>query len=488
MINHRVPRQRRDRGSILPIVLVLVVVISVVVVALADYASTTLRYGQVVERSADRLATVKGATENALEDLARGTSACTQTALAGNSGGYTYTLGDTINGIAPEINCQVIGGNINVVDSFAVILTGASGQTGPLLTITNGGNSANAEKVFDGPVYMARPPTDAGANPTLAFNATLTIQQGDLWYSNSVCPSPAVQIPSQLTIAPAGYGPKCRTEPWNVLFQGRRPPEPNVDNSGAFPDRSENAPAPDALGCRVWSPGHYEDAPELPNQSYNYFRSGDYYFDDIGEWQIQNAFVLFGYPGATGPSIDGPDPQDTFANNPCRSAWNEADKTGASLYMGGDSRIRVRSGSTFEVSGRSHGGYNVGMQALETVGDSSDITGNQRIVAVESGGNKQLSVQGLVWAPFAGFEFDLISNDAVAALTGGAVVAELVAGASANANNFVVSVETQPSTSRLQITATADNSGQTEMKTILDYRTDRQYAVLSRRIVDLTPE
>lgn len=481
-------RPPRDGGSILPIVLVLTVVMSIVVVALADYASTTLRYGQVVERSADRLATVKGATENALEDLARGTSACTQTALAGNAGGYTYTLGDTINGIAPSINCEVIGGSINVVDTFAVILTGAGGQTGPLLTVTNGGNSANAQKVFEGPVYMARPPTPVGANPTLAFNATLTIQQGDLWYSSASCPSPAVQIPSELTITPAGYGPKCRTEPWTTLFQGRRPPEPNVESSSAFPNRSENPPAPDGLGCRVWSPGRYDDAPELPNQSYNYFRSGDYYFEDIGEWDIQNAYVLFGYPGATGPSIDGPGPQDTFANNPCRNAWNEGNQTGAALYMGGDSRITVRSGATLEVSGRTHGTYNVGLQALEDNGDDSDVTGNQRIVLVESGGNKQLSIQGLVWAPGAGFEFDLISNDAVAALTGGAVVAELAAGASANANNFVVSVDTQPSTSRLQITATASNSVETEMRTILDYRTDRQYAVLSRRILDLTPE
>ena len=482
------PPRSRDHGSILPIVLVVVVIISVVVVALADYASTTLRYGQVVERSADRLATVKGATENALEDLARGTSACTQTALSGNSGGYTYTLGDTINGIAPQINCEVIGDSINVVDAFAVIMTGAGGQTGPLLTITNGGNSVNAEKVFDGPVYIAEPPTATGPDPTLSFNATLTIQQGDLWYSSETCPSPGVQIPDQLTISPAGYGPKCRTEAWDVLFQGRRPPEPNVEDTGAFPDRSATAPAPDALGCRVWSPGRYSSPPELPNQSYNYFRSGDYYFDDIEHWDIQNAFVLFGYPGTTGPSIDGPDPQDTFANNPCRDAWNEPDKSGAALYMGGDSHIHIGAGTTFEVSGRMHGTYNVGLQALEDVGDDSDLGGNDRIVQTESGGNKQLSIQGLVWAPFAGFEFDLIANEAVAALTGGAVVAELAAGASANANNFVIGVDTQPATSQLQITATASNQGETRMRTILVYRTDRQYAVLSRRILNLTPE
>ena len=61
----------RDSGSILPIVLVIVVVMGMVTVAVANYASTTLRYGQVVEQSADRLASVNGALDNALEAVDR---------------------------------------------------------------------------------------------------------------------------------------------------------------------------------------------------------------------------------------------------------------------------------------------------------------------------------------------------------------------------------------------------------------------------------
>lgn len=471
---------RGDTGSVLPIVLVLIVVISVVVVALASYASGVLRLGQVAEASADRLATANGAMDNALEDIQRNASDC----LLFNQ---DYSLSDTINGITADITCDWQGGDLNLVDAFAVVMTGAgTGRNGPLLTITNGGNSANAEKIFEGPVYMAAAPSGS----TMNFLATLTIKNGDLYYSNGgTCPG-TVALPARLTITPSGYTTKCKAEDWSTLFAGRRPPEPNVANSVAFPTRSSVAPAPDALGCRVWQPGRYTSPPNLPNHSYNYFLSGDYFFDNFGTWDTSNAFVLMGYPGSTGPSIDGPASQDTFANNPCRTAWQDADTTGAAVYLGGNSNIRVEQNSTFEVSGRQHGGYNVGIQALEDI-SASTVRGEERIVTTASGGNKQLSVQGLVWAPYAGFEFDLISNDAVAALTGGAVVGELSAGASANANNFVIRVDSQPKTNVLNLTATAVRDGSTSVKAVVDVRTTgatTSYGVRSRRVIGLTPE
>ena len=45
---------------VLPLVLVVAVVLGVVVVALATYASTNLKYGGVVEERADRLAAADG--------------------------------------------------------------------------------------------------------------------------------------------------------------------------------------------------------------------------------------------------------------------------------------------------------------------------------------------------------------------------------------------------------------------------------------------
>ncbi|MDJ0770136.1 MAG: hypothetical protein QNJ12_15145 [Ilumatobacter sp.] len=480
-------RIRRDHGTVLPLVLVIVVVLSLVVISVAKYSAATLRQGQVVEASADRLAAADGATDNALEAIDRGSSPCTITALGAS--GYTYPLGDTVNDIDPSITCQVVGGQVNAVDSFAVIITGDGGQTGPLLEITNGGSSPQAQKVFEGPVYLARTPRANAPNQTMDFSATLTLKDGDLWYSNPTCPATDVDLPTQLTITPAGYTTKCLTDDWFTLFGSRKPPVPAV---AALTPQASTTPTPDANGCYIWPAGRYSSPPQLANQSYNYFESGDYFFDDIGTWQLANTFVLAGYPGSIGPGIPGYKNSDTYATNPCRNAWNSAaDQSGAAFFMGGTSNIDLTNNSALEISGRAQGAYNVGLQALDAADAgalASTITGDGRIVLSNSGTNKQLSIQGLVWAPQAGLEFDLIANDAVAALTGGAVVAELSAGASAQANNFVIRVDTQPSTANVELTVTATKEGTTKVRTLITYRTDTEYAVLSRRVTEITPE
>jgi hypothetical protein len=491
---------RPDAGSVLPLVLVLCVILSLVVVAVAKYATADLRYGRVVEDSADRLATADAAMDNALEEFSRGTSPCVLTQLADLEGGYTYSLQDTINGIQPEITCEVVGGDVNAVDAFAVVLTGENGQSGPLLDIRNGGNSNQAQKTFEGPVYMAAAPA---VDSTVNLMADLKVLDGDLWYTNSTCPSGTVDLDNaskEITIAPAGYTTKCLTETWEDLFLNRKPPETPVSSLGT--------PDPvviDSLGCRVWSPGRYTAAPDLHDGeqwSYNYFRSGDYYFENIGVWTLDKTWVLAGWPGTSGPSIED-NKNGNAATNPCRNAWtldsadagNPGDQSGATFYMGGDSQIGINNNASLEISGRLQGTvgadrFNVGLQALETIGVPSALpgAGNDRIVGIDSGSGAQLSIQGLVWAPYTGLTFEGISNDAVAALTGGAVLAELSAGASANTENFVISVETQPTEARFRITTTATNTGTTEVSTLLDYRTDKVYSIISRRVLDLTPE
>ena len=483
------PAQRGDRGSVLPLVLVFSVVLSMVVVALATYASATVRSGQVAEDSSDRLSSANGAMDSALEDIERGVSPCLLF-------GQDYTVTDSVNGMSSEVDCTWPGGRFKVGDLFAVVMTGeGAGRTGPLLTVTNGGASPQAEKIFEGPVYMADTPTDVGANPTLDIRANFTSKNADLAYSAADCGTATPSLPGALTISPVGYGTQCYDNlPWDdtEMFGSFQPPEPTVTNPVAFPIRSSVAPPPDALGCHIWPAGRYNSPPLLANQSYNYYQSGDYYLRNTGEWAINQAFVLFGYPGATGPSIDGPRPQDTFTNNPCRDAWaNEPNPTGATLYLGGNSQIVVDQNATVEISGRDHGGHNVGLQALENQGMPSTIEGEARILRTGPGSNKQLSIQGLVWAPNAALEFDLIANEAVAALTGGAVVSELSAGAAANASNFTIRVLSSPATKTLRITTSATNSGTTQVRAVVTVQRSQgatAYALRSRRVLGLAAE
>ena len=238
---------QRDAGSILPLVLVFTVVLAMVVVALATYASSTLRLGQAAERSSDRLASANGAMDSALEDLERGVGPCLLF-------GQDYTVTDVVNDMSPEVDCTWVGGRFNVGDLFAVVMTGAgAGRTGPLLTVTNGGNSANAQKVFEGPVYMAATPTPSGANPTLDFGATLEIKNADLSYSSTDCGSVTPSLPNQLTISPVGYGTQCYEEPWDdpEMFGAFLPAEPAVTNTTAFPAR--RVPRPRQMRSAVGS-------------------------------------------------------------------------------------------------------------------------------------------------------------------------------------------------------------------------------------------
>jgi hypothetical protein len=296
---------------------------------------------------------------------------------------------------------------------------------------------------------------------------------------------------SNLLITPEGYGIRCVATPdWETLFQSARPSESAVSSLAAAP-----APSVDASGCTVFSPGRYTTQPVLG--AYNYFRSGDYYFAGIGEWSIANSYALFGWPGPTGPSIPGKH-NDTIADNRCVGAWeSDTDQSGATVYLGGNSRITIGEKGALEISGRAQGGRLVGLQALETTGTPSTIHGDDpvgslplgtRLVKTDSGGNKQLSIQALVWAPYGSFEFGNVSNDAVAALTGGAVVSEIFLQAAASATNFLVTNGHTSADRRLEFTATAvsPNGGTTKVRAIVVYR-DGDYALESRRVMCTTP-
>lgn len=493
-------RRRDDRGVVLPLTLVIVVVLAVVIAAIATYASATLRYGQTVEESADRLAAANGAMDNALEALDRNASLCALTTLANATDGYEYDLlsptaaVSTINGVNPTIRCRTIGGAITGVEEFALILTGDPGTGARDGAILNIDGSTTPRKVIDGPVFMALTPNTTNID----LGAPLTLQNGDLWYARAgACPASGVNVPlypsgtRNLLITPSGYRIACiETPDWESLFASARPNEAAVAALGTPPPA-----VVDGAGCTVFSPGRYTSPPALG--AYNYFRSGDYYFENVGTWTIANSYALFGWPGASGPGIPGKG-NDTLANNQCVGAWeSDTDQGGATVFLGGDSRITIGANGALEVSGRHQTGQFVAVHALESAGVPSIVHGDDpatlpfptRLISVGSGGNKQISIQGLLWAPFASIEFDNVSNEAVAALTGGAVVGEIFLQAPASATNFVVSRGGTSADRRLEITSTAvsANGGETAVRAIVTYR-DGDYALESRRVMCITPD
>src|SRR5829696_4299281 len=132
-------RRSHDRGSILPMVLVTTVVLGIVVVAVADYTSTNLRYGQVVEARAGRVAAGQGALDDTMEQLSLRRSLCT---TIPGAAGIDVPFPETVNGTTVLVHCEVVGGAVPPTDGYAIVITGegAPNNGEPLLDIDNSGN------------------------------------------------------------------------------------------------------------------------------------------------------------------------------------------------------------------------------------------------------------------------------------------------------------------------------------------------------------
>lgn len=485
----------RDRGVILPLVLVVSVILSVVVVAIASYAATTLRHGQVVEASSDRVAAAEAGLDWALDRYSRGLTTCDSA-----TGQEVGVFPGEVNGLNARVTCTTVGAAIPGVGKYAIVMTGEDlpSVSDPLLS-RSGANSESKE--IRGPVYMER--------PTFGLLAPLTVVNGWLLHHDDACTGSFVTSnpPLSPNFAVAATEPTfCSDQDWTQLF-GANDPVASLPSALAPP------PQVDPNGCVVWSPGRYDSSNVADFASsfgggatYNYFISGEYFFDDLGELDLKGSYVLAGYPGIRGPNIYQIKPQDTFASHPCREAWwydgfeatglPRGDRLGATWYLGGSSSVFVGGGSALEISGRLQDFNNTTARArvsLQTLdpgsANATTVRGAQEIVTTKSGSGSQLAMRGLVWAPYSSFSFDNVANDVVAALQGGAVVSALRAGAAAQTDGFLIEVSSQPVETQFLIESTATNTGTATVRAIVDYQpSPAEVSVISRRVVDVTPE
>ena len=72
----KVPNHDRDRGVMLPIVLVVTVVMSLAVIAIANYVSTDLSYGRVTIDRANRLAAADAVMNYGIDQLKLRNAGC----------------------------------------------------------------------------------------------------------------------------------------------------------------------------------------------------------------------------------------------------------------------------------------------------------------------------------------------------------------------------------------------------------------------------
>ena len=159
------PGHERDRGVMLPIVLVVTVVMSLAVIAIANYVSTDLSYGRVTIDRANRLAAADAVMNYGIDQLKLRNAGCLLSTGVSSLPG----LNSPVNGAASTLTCQRVGGGIGDIQAWAAVMTGigvpTNGANAYLLS-TQSGNAV--DKILGGPVYM-----DRVTNQSFAFGPTV---------------------------------------------------------------------------------------------------------------------------------------------------------------------------------------------------------------------------------------------------------------------------------------------------------------------------
>ena len=478
-------RAERDQGMILPIVLIISTVSAMVIIALANYVTVDLRYGKVVEERADRLAAADGGLRYGVEQLRNfhGQLGALCNTAAATGGGYTQQFPPVINGSTTKVTCRRVGNLISDLDGWGVVVTGQGVPAGqPMFTTKGAGQSENV-KTFSGPVYVADP-------TRMALSARMEIDDGDLYYSSTDCTVP-LTIPAitsgYLAFVPDFFrGVECADLPWTGLFNA---PKVLVAGNEVAPTPPTNVPLPPVPvgGCTVFSPGKYTS---LPLGSDNYFKAGEYYFENV-DMSIQNQTVVAGFPFNAGDSakIDQPACRLQQDIDAAATMALPGGSGGATFYLGGSSKIRIENGAGLEIFRRLINRTYLSVFALGTSGTgyiASTLGWNDWLLETKSGSNNDVAVHGLFWAPLAGASLGNITNAANGQLLGGLVVANLDTQASASASAFSIGIETSPRDAKFLLSSTATLYGHsTTIQAVVQFRpTSSDLAINSWRVVD----
>jgi hypothetical protein len=475
----------RDEGAILPLVLVATIAFALIIGSLASYVSAQLRYGNVVEQRADRLAAADGGLRYGVEKLRMFQTLCTT--AAGTGGGYTTIFPPQINGATTAVTCRRIGNPISDVQGWGAVVTGDGVPAGQPLFITKGAGGAETGniKTFRGPVYVSDP-------TRLEFGAKLVLEDGDLWYSMTNCDGtlPAVdEIDSgYLSFDPSFLrGPLCADKPWSGTGGLFKAPTRSVPTTQAL-----GAPLPynDVIfpGCRVFYPGKYSGS--IPLADDNYFVSGDYYFENV-DVDLQHQSFLGGFPSGSGDTakVSLPACEDAMIYD---DATNADQRGGATFWLGGTTKFLIGTGGEMEIFRRQQNETYMSMYAVAANGvgfvpSSYSYKINPSIpwlMETKSGNTNDVAIHGLFWAPYAKMSLGNITNAATGQLVGGLVIGQLETQASNSASEFSIGIESNPVETRLLLESTATKDGQsTSIRSVVQYRPDdRVLAINSWRV------
>ena len=469
----------RDSGAVLLLILVVAIVLSLVVLALANFVAADLRYTQAVNARAETLSTAESGIDYAVARLRANQTLCATNVAGSGPVGLNGTAAPTalpgpLNDSVNTLTCERTNTGFAAVAGWSVIVTNGSQPDAIKVDV-------DKDRSILGPMYVSNL-----GNIDLSSASRLFSSDGDLWYQDGTCASPlaAGVLSSRVVLtAPLARGPMCTTAAWSAIVSA--PPVPNL-NLLAPGDRF-GLPGP----CLVFVPGHYTQVPVIPDNATVYFQSGDYWFDNVGEWLIEdNVHVSAGHPGSVTVPSD--------ACDGARSADPNVGGVGATFYLGGDSRIRLDDRGSLEMFARQQGNFFVNIQALSATdgyAPASNPGADRSLVRTRPVNSVHLVIRGLVWSPTSRIVLDnphLFST--VHQLLGGVVTYQLWIGDTTPGGPTSAADVVRPATGatdaviRLRSASTRDGVT-TTVEAIVQYRPqaddpNERVAVNSSRVLD----
>lgn len=279
----------------------------------------------------------------------------------------------------------------------------------------------------------------------------------------------------------------------------------------------------DVGNCRVFSPGRYLTPPDTVGIDSVYFRSGDYVFDfrnpadmtfttldeidfaadhDDARMRVRQSHIV---AGKLDPSIPGITPTVALHAD-CGPVIAADPGYGATFFMSGLAHLEVETQGQIEIMPRDQavGPDEVRYVAIHALCNTESSTwcvrgnppsapaqysglaswltapsgpNNPGIVYTQSGVNREMVANGLIYAPLAELELSNVTGSAQMRFRGGMVLARATLQASTSAENFEIGVTLQDVDIgfRLVATGTDVDGGTTQISSLVEYHFGEPY-------------
>lgn len=392
-----------DRGSVLPIVLVLVVVFGALAVALATYTATALRTTKVTDNVVNRLAAAESGMQAALE------------AADGGSCPSSPTSVGTINGATVSTTCVHRSRVENADGAYALVVTGIGVGSNTEFDADGPGR-----KCIGGPVYFEAGIAVSVGNIAAVSGTDCTLgtaQAGEVRYNVAGgCTASPPAGPGQGAWLEPNPTYSCDARGWAAVA-----PAPTVPVA-----QTSLPPLGTPTGtCKVYSQGQ-QTGGTLNLSNPTFFNSGVYYFN--------NVTINVTAKVTAGKRIGGSFPVNTTTDHfdsSCQTAWTADPGTGVVFILGGSSTLNVGNGGRLGIYpkdltvGSGTGAVSVISFNTSTLGyvPSTLDPDSTELISRHNGSTRSASFYGLTYVPRGWVDTGNASSGAYIQFIGGLVAA-----------------------------------------------------------------